>query len=198
MINVVRPWMIRWWTESKLASAAPLISIPTEIIDRVLLRRTAEEQERLATPCGRLQQQTLMKEHGVAWRVHSWQLPCISFPIEEEGDHHDDGKHKWQEEWEPANCVEGLIFCWLRGFMDDIITKSATILLLNDHAELFEAPVPSPLRQEAVMFCPLPGQVGHVQWGLRHNFFQVHLVRMLSEDSSDNRTELMNEFQITA
>ena len=37
MIDVVRPWMIRRWTESKLTSGAPLISIPTEIVHQVLL-----------------------------------------------------------------------------------------------------------------------------------------------------------------
>ena len=135
----------------------------------------------------------------MAWRVHRWQLACFSFPLQEEGDHNDDDERKWREEWgEPANFNEGPIFRWLRGFMNDLITKSATIPLLNDRAEQFETPVPSPLRQKAVMFCPLPGQVWHVQWWLRHNFSQVHLVRMLSDDSPDNRTELMNEFQNTA
>ena len=139
-----------------------------------------------------------MEEYGVAWRVHRWQLACFSFPLQEEYDHHDDGKCKWREESEPANFVEGPIFRWLRGFMDDLITKSATIPLLNDRAEQFDAPVASPLRQKAVMFCPLPSQVRHVQWWLRHNFPQVHLVRMQSDDYLDDRTELMNEFQNTA
>ena len=60
--------------------------------------------------------------------------------------------------------------------MDDLISKSATIPLLNDRAEQFEDPVPSLLRQKTVMFCLLPSQVWHVQWWLRHNFSQVHLV----------------------
>ena len=81
--------------------------------------------------------------------------------------------------------------------MNELITKSATIPLLNERAEQFETPVPSPLRQKAVMFCPLPSQVRHVQWWLRHNFSQVHLVRMLSDDSPDNHTKLMNEFLTT-
>ena len=37
MIDIVRPWTIRRWTESKLASGALLISIPTEIVHQVLL-----------------------------------------------------------------------------------------------------------------------------------------------------------------
>ena len=82
----------------------------------------------------------------MAWRVHWWQFACFSFPLQEEGNHHDDHKRKWREEWEPANFVEGPIFRWLRGFMDDLITKSATIPLMNDRAEQFEAPLPSPLR----------------------------------------------------
>ena len=58
----------------------------------------------------------------MAWRVHRWQLTCISFLLEEEGDHHDDGKHKWWEEGKPANFVEGPISRRLRGFMHDLIT----------------------------------------------------------------------------
>ena len=73
----------------------------------------------------------------MAWRVHRWQLACFSFPLEEEGDHHDDVKRKWREEWDPANfqVIEGPIFRWLQGFMDDLITKGAIIPVLNDRAE---------------------------------------------------------------
>ena len=34
-IEVVRPWTIRSWTESKLAPGAPLMAIPTEIVHQV-------------------------------------------------------------------------------------------------------------------------------------------------------------------
>ena len=198
MIDVFRPWTIHRYTESKLASGAPLISIPTKIIHQVLLEWTAEEQECLATTIGRQQQQTLTEEHGVAWRVHRWQLASFSFLLQEEGDHHGDDERKWREEWEPTNFDKGPIFRWLQGFMNDLVTKSATIPLLNDRAEQFETPVPSPLRQKALVFSLLPGQVQHIQWWLRHYISQVHLVQMLSDDSPDNCTELMNEFQTTA
>ena len=134
----------------------------------------------------------------MAWRVPRWQLAYFSFYLQEEGDHHDDGKRKWREEWEPANFVKGPISHWLRGFRDDLIAKSATIPLLNDRAKQFESPVPSALRQKAVMFCPLPGQVRYIQWWLWYNFSQVHLVWWLSDDSPDDRTELLNKFKNTA
>ena len=79
--------------------------------------------------------------------------------------------------------------------MDDLSSRTATIPLLNDRAEQFEPPVPSPLRQNAVMYCPLSSEIQHIQWWLWHNFSEVHLVRMLSDDSSDNCTEHMNDFQ---
>ena len=66
MIDIVRPRMIRWWTESKQASGEPLISITTEIVHKVVLKWTAEEQERLATTGGGLPRHTLMEEHEVA------------------------------------------------------------------------------------------------------------------------------------
>ena len=43
MIEVVRPWTICRWTESKLASGAPLVAIPTEIVHQVTLEWTPEE-----------------------------------------------------------------------------------------------------------------------------------------------------------
>ena len=56
MIDVLRPWIIRRWAELKLASGAPLISMPSEIVHQVRLEWTAEEQEFLMTTVGRLQQ----------------------------------------------------------------------------------------------------------------------------------------------
>ena len=47
--------------------------------------------------------------------------------------------------------------------MDNVITKSATIPLLDNCAEQFQAPVPLLLWQKAVVFCMLPNQVWHVQ-----------------------------------
>ena len=194
MIEVIRPWTIRRWTESKLASGAPLVAIPTEIVHQVTLEWTPEEQEHLAAVVKRLKEQALTDlRGGVARRVHHWQLACFSFPLEEEGDRH--GDNKWREEWDAANFVEGPVFRWLRDFMGDLMTRSATIPLLDDRQQHSSNPIPSPLPQKAVIFCPLPGQVRHVQWWLRQNFGQVHVVPMLSEDSADDRTELMNEFQ---
>ena len=198
MIAVARPWTIRRWTESKLASGAPLIAIPAEIVHEVQLQWTAEEQGRLAAVVKRLLEQTLTEEHGVAWRVHKWQLACFSFPLEEEGDHHNSDELEWRDEWDAARFVEGPVFRWLREFMGELMTKSATVPILDKEADDSGSPFTSPLPQKAVMFCPLPGQVRHVQWWLRRNFPQVQVVRMLSGDSADDRMDLMNEFQSTA
>ena len=202
MIEVARPWTIRRWTESKLESGAPLVPIPAEIVHQVPLEWTPEEQERLAGVVKRLHEQTLTDLRGVAWRVHRWQLACFSFPLEEEGDHQEGDRHegvdyKWREEWDAANFVEGPVFRWLRGFMGDLMTMDATIPLLDDRQQHSSDPVRSPLPQKAVIFCPLPGEVRHVRWWLRQNFGQVKVVQMLSEDSSDKRQELMEEFQVS-
>ena len=82
MIEVVRPWTIRRWTESKLESGAPLVAIPTEIIHQVTLEWTPEEQEHLAAVAKRLKEQALTDLCGwVVWRVHRWQLACFTFPL---------------------------------------------------------------------------------------------------------------------
>ena len=56
MIEVVRAWTIRRWTESKLASGAPLVAIPTKIVHQVTLEWTPEEQEHLASVAKRLKE----------------------------------------------------------------------------------------------------------------------------------------------
>ena len=169
MIEVVRPWTICRWTESRLASGIPLEAIPTEIIHQITLEWTPEEQEHLAAMVKSLKEQALTDiRGGVAWRVHRCQLACFSFSLEEEGDR--DGDSRWWEERNTANFVVGPVFRLLRDFVGDHMTRSATIPFLNYRQQHSINPIPSPLPQKAVIFCLLAGQVRHVHWWLRQNF----------------------------
>jgi hypothetical protein len=191
LIDVARPWTIRRWAESRLASGAPLANIPQEEIHHVRLQWTPEEQEQLSTVVQRLQAERLTHERGVAWRVHRWQLACFSFPLEDEGDRYASGE--WREQWGDLNNFEaGPIFRWLRDeFMPRLIQERPTIPAMTAEEE----PLESSLPQKAVMFCPLPGQVRHVAWWLELQYgVEVSVITMTSADSAERRTELMSEF----
>ena len=109
MSEVIRPWTIRRWTESKLVSGTPLMAIPTEIVHQVTLKWTSEEDEHLAAVVKSLKEQALTDMRaGLAWRVHRWQLTYLPFSMEEEGDR--SGDSKWREGWDAANCVMGPVF----------------------------------------------------------------------------------------
>ena len=194
MITVARPWTIRRWAESKLASGAPLANIPQGTMHQVPLQWSEEEQDQLQAVILRLQTTALSNSHGVAWKVHRWQLACFSFALEHDGDRHANGD--WREQWgHLGDFAEGPIFRWLRAeFMPHLIQARASIPCLTPHDEQRESELP----QKAVMFCPLPGQVRHVAWWLRLSFAAVVTITMSSEDTTERRTELMNEFQHTS
>ena len=190
MITVARPWTIRRWAESRLASGAPLANIPQEMTHQVPLQWSTEEQAQLKKVVLRLQSAALSESHGVAWRVHRWQLACFSFVLEDDGDRHANG------EWRKLggsleNFVEGPIFRWLREFLPALMQARARIPRMTPNDEELESDLP----QKAVMFCPLPGQVRHVAWWLRLAYPEVETKTMFSEDSAERRTELMSEFQ---
>ena len=56
-----------------------------------MLEWSQEEQKQLDDIVIQLKRQKLEGEHGVAWRIHRWQLACFSLPLEQEGDRFADG-----------------------------------------------------------------------------------------------------------
>jgi hypothetical protein len=194
MTEVAHPWTIRRWTESRLASGAPLVYIPSEDFHPVALEWSQEEQKQLNDVATRLKRQKHEGEHGIAWRIHRWQLACFSLPLEQEGDRFADGS--WKEEWDASSFVEGPIFRWLReSFLPELISGSATVPEMDDQPST-GSPVLSPLPQKAVLFCPLPGQVRHLAWWIHRHFnHDIQVIRMVSEDSADRRSEVMSDFQ---
>ena len=49
MIQIASPWMIRRWSESKLANGKPRVRIPMEKAHLIDLEWTEEEQDHLKT-----------------------------------------------------------------------------------------------------------------------------------------------------
>jgi len=77
MIQIAKPWMIRRWSESKLASGKPLVQIPKENAQLVDLKRTEHKQTNLKT----LVERYTSRGASGAWRVHRWRLACFSLVL---------------------------------------------------------------------------------------------------------------------
>ena len=109
MIQIAKPWIVRWWSELKLANGKPLVRIPKENAHLIDLKWTEEEQVHLKT----LVERYTSWGASEAWRVHRWQLPSFSIVL---GDTEDlnDVSGQWHDEWPLDTWVESLNFQWLR------------------------------------------------------------------------------------
>jgi hypothetical protein len=142
-----------------------------------------------------------------AWRVPRRRLASFSLVL---GDTEDwnDVSGQWYTEWPLDTWVDSPILRWLR---DTILP-----MLFNKRAEypkpdeedvsngalLYEAErnysalsrVPPP--QNAVLFCPLPGQVHQLKWWLTKCFADhLDIFYMYAEMDNDERTEMQLQLQ---
>jgi len=203
MIQIAKPWMIRRWSESKLANGKPLVRIPKENVHLIDLEWTEDAQAKLKTLVERY---TLQGASG-AWRVHRWWLACFSLVL---GDTEDcnDVSRQWYDEWPLDTWVDSPIFRWL--------IETFLPMVVNEHAEYPEPDEDDPVREallpeqerhenalptappplKAMLFCPLSGRVRHLKWWLTKYFVDhVDIFHMYAEMGNDERTEMQLRFQ---
>jgi hypothetical protein len=94
MIQISKPWMIRRWSESKLANRKPPVKILKENAHRVDLQLTEEEQVTQNTVFERYTSQVA----AGAWRVHRWWLACFSLVLGVTDDWND-VSGRWENPW---------------------------------------------------------------------------------------------------
>jgi len=113
---------------------------------------------------------------------------------------------QWHDEWPLDTWVESPIFRWLRGTFLPMLVKepaeypepdqddpSSETLLPEVRNK--NAPPSAPPPQQAVLFCPLPGQVRHLKWWLTKFFVDnVDIFHMYAEMGNDECTEMQLEF----
>jgi len=85
MIQIAKPWTIRWWSESKLANGQPLVRRPKENAHLVDLEWTEEGQAQLKT----LVERFTSRGASGAWRVHRGRLTCFSLVLGDTEDPND-------------------------------------------------------------------------------------------------------------
>jgi len=85
MIQIAKPWMIRMWSESKLANGKPLLQIPKENAHLVDFKWTEQEQAKLKT----LVEGYTSQGASGAWREHRWWLACFSLVLGDTEDRND-------------------------------------------------------------------------------------------------------------
>jgi hypothetical protein len=118
MIQIAKPWMIRRWSESKLANGKPLVRIPKENAHLVDLEWTEEEPAKLKT----LVERYTSRGASGAWRVHKWRLACFSLVLGDTEDRNDISG-QWYNEWPLDTWVDSPIFQWLRDTFLPMLVK---------------------------------------------------------------------------
>jgi len=114
---------------------------------------------------------------------------------------------QWHDEWPLDTWVESPIFRWLRETFLPMLVKEPAEYPESDQddasretllpEERNQNALPSaPPPQNAVLFCPLPGQVRHLKWQLTKFFVHnVDIFHMYAEMGNDERTEMQLKFQ---
>jgi len=174
IIQIAKPWTIRRWSESKLANGKPHVWIQKENAHLLDLEWDEDEEAKLKTLVDRY---TSGGASG-AWWVPSWRLACFSVVL---GDTEDQNEvsGQWYNEWPLDTWVDSLILRWLRDTYLPMLdnesgqhsepdeNEASNEALLNEpdshESTLLCAPHPP---QQAVLFCPLPGQDRHLNWWL--------------------------------
>jgi hypothetical protein len=121
IFQITKPWMIRRWSESKLANGNPLIEIQKTKADLVDLELTEEDEAELKTLVERY---TLWGASG-PWRVHRWGLACFLLVLGNTKDRKE-VSGQWRDESPVETWVESLIFQRLREiFLPMLVNESA-------------------------------------------------------------------------
>jgi len=180
----------------------PLVWIPKANGHRIYFKWTDDEQVKRKTLVERYPSQGTLG----AWRVHRWHLRYFLFVLSDTEDHID-VSGLWYDEWPLDTLVESPTFWWWRetflpmfvyevgdNHEPDQGEESTEVLLpeedVNDHA------LPGTPRQEAVLFCPLPGHVCHPMGWLTNYFVDhVDIFQMYSELGNDEHTQMQLKFQ---
>jgi len=77
---------------------------------------------------------------------------------------------------------------------EDEVSNEALLHEPESHKSTLPCAPPPP--QNAVLFCPLPGQVHHLKWWLTQFFVDnLNIFYMLAEMGNDERTEMQLKFQ---
>jgi hypothetical protein len=203
MIDIANPWMIRRWSESKMANGKPLVRMPKVIAHLVDLEWTEDKQAKLNALVERY---TSYGSSG-AWRVHPWQLACFSLVLGDTKDCNDVSGQRY-DEWALDAWVNSLIFQWLRETFLPILVKEleeypepdeddpSKVLLLPEQRRLENALPGAPPPPKAMRFCPLPGQFRHLKLWLME-YFADHgdIVHMHAEMGNDERTDMQLKIQ---
>jgi len=203
MVQIVKPWMIMRWSESKLANRKSLVRVPKLNAHLIHLEWTEDGQAKLIALVERFTSRGALW----AWSIPCWQLPCFPFVWGVTEDRNDPSG-QWYDEWVLDTWVDSPI----------IRRPSETFLpmLINEHAEYPKPDEDNPLGgallpeqdrhnnalpnapppQHAVLVCPLPGQVLHLKWWLRKYIADhVDIFHMYAEMGNDERTEMQLRFQ---
>jgi hypothetical protein len=167
------------------------------------LEWTEDEQAKLKT----LVERYTSRDVSGALMVHRWQLSCFSLVLGDT-EERNDISGQWYDEWPLDDWVDSPIFLSLREtFLPMLVREPRKYPEPEQDNESREALFPEQDRcknahhsasppQKAVLFYPLPDQVGHLKWLLTTIFADnVDIFQMYAEMGNDESTEMVLKFQ---
>jgi len=121
MIQITKPWTIRWWSELKLVNGKPLVRIPNAYAHLVTLEWNEDDQAKLNTHVERSTSWGASAECRVLW----WQLVYFSFVLGDPMDQND-VSGQWYDVWPLDTFMYSPIFRWLRDtFLPMLVNEPA-------------------------------------------------------------------------
>ena len=139
--------------------------------------------------------------------MYRWRLAYFSWLFEDTEDRNDISG-QWYNEWPVDTWVDSPIFRWLRDtFLRMLVNESAeypepdedeaSYESLLHKPDSFRSTMPRALPpQNAVLFCPLPGQVYHLKWWLTMFFADdLDIFYMFAEMDNNERADMELKFQ---
>jgi len=186
----------------KLANGKPLVRIREETAHLIELEWTEEEEAHVKT----LVERYTSRGAVGSWRVHRWRLACLLLVLGDTEDRND-VFGQWHAEWPLDTWVECPIVRRLRETILAMFVKEPAEYPEPDQDDASsETPLPeqrnknappsAPSPQQAVLFCPLPGQVRNLKWWLTKLFADsVDIFHIYAEMGNDELTEMQLKFQ---
>jgi len=176
--DIVWPWTIRRWGETKDANGQPLVSIPDLVQHDVRLQYTHAESMAI--------NYWIQDAKGDRWNavqtvLHEWRLACLSMDLPDNdlsSEDSADGRVAYRQYWDRNNFCGGPAIRWLREVFIPLLCATPVGGAPN----------------KVVIFAPLPGQASYINWFLGAFHGNVHTMLYHAGLVSRDRDSLLQEF----
>jgi hypothetical protein len=147
MIQIAKPWTIRWWWQAKLANGKPFVRILKAHAQLVALQSNEDHEVKLTTHVERYTSQGASGECC----VHRWRLQCFSLVLADTK-YQNDVSGQWYNVWPLDTLVDSPIFRWRRAsFLPMLFNESVECPEPEEDKASNEAPLHELESQKSIL-----------------------------------------------